>query len=65
MGEGPRAASQVQTQDPQESSLQDLLEPISTGGGGVSGHLLGSSHDPPQIRLQTPPGENGWAEHID
>ncbi|EPJ17647.1 hypothetical protein CP02DC21_1663, partial [Chlamydia psittaci 02DC21] len=32
---------------PQESRLQDLREPISIGGGGASGRLLGSGHDLP------------------
>ena len=44
---GETDAVEIPGSNPQESRLQDPLEPTSTGGGGASGRLLGSSHDPP------------------
>ena len=44
---GEAAAGGVPGSTTQESRLQELLEPISTGGWGASGRLLGSSQDPP------------------
>lgn len=39
------------------------LEPISTGGGGAAGRLLGSQ-DSTSDPILDPPGEKAWAEHI-
>ena len=59
---GEAAAGGVPGSNTQESRLQELLEPISTGGWGASGRLLGSSQDPPvgsqsgplQVRIDGP-----------
>ena len=51
---GDAAAGGLPGSNPQGSRLQDLLEPISTGGAASLGRLLGSSHDPP-IRSDSGP----------
>ena len=41
---------------PQESRLENILEPISIRGGGASWRLLGSCHDPPSDPILDPYG---------